>query len=106
MGYYLDGKISAIFGTHTHVQTADERILEHGTGFISDLGMTGSENGILGMHKDNIITQFFTHMYSRKEPSNEFPYILNAIVFKIDTQTKKTVELKRLYLHYYGFDDI
>jgi 2',3'-cyclic-nucleotide 2'-phosphodiesterase len=106
MGYYLDGKVSAVYGTHTHVQTADERILEGGTGFISDLGMTGSENSILGMQKEGIITTFFTNMNTRKEPSNEFPYILNAIVLKVDTQTKKTVEIKRLYLHYYGFDDI
>lgn len=106
MGYHLDGKISALYGTHTHVQTADERILENGTGYISDLGMTGSENSILGMKKDGIISQFITNIHARKEPSTKYPYMINAIVFTIDLKSKKTTNVKRLYNRYYGFDDM
>ena len=61
MGWYLDGKVSAVYGTHTHVQTADERLLHEGTAFITDLGMTGSYGGVIGMKKGDIIHRFTTH---------------------------------------------
>ena len=62
MGRYLDGRVSAVFGTHTHVQTADEQILPYGTAYITDLGMTGPTNGVLGVSYDIIISKFLTHI--------------------------------------------
>lgn len=67
MGYYVDGKASLIFGTHTHVQTADRRILAGGTGYITDIGMTGPYNGVLGVEKDIIIQQYKTKRPIRYE---------------------------------------
>ncbi|MFQ7290677.1 MAG: TIGR00282 family metallophosphoesterase [Monoglobales bacterium] len=67
MGYFLDGKASAVFGTHTHVQTADEQILPEGTGYITDLGMTGASESILGMEKRVIIKRFLNSMPSKFE---------------------------------------
>lgn len=62
LGRYLDGRVSAVFGTHTHVATADEQILPHGTAYITDLGMTGPTDGVLGVSYDIIISKFLTHM--------------------------------------------
>ena len=58
MGWYLDGRVSAVVGTHTHVQTADERILPQGTAYLTDLGMTGSYAGVIGMNKADVIARF------------------------------------------------
>ena len=65
LGYYLDGKVTAIFGTHTHVQTADETILEKGTAYITDIGMTGPKNSVIGMDKDVSIKRFETTLPER-----------------------------------------
>ena len=65
MAYYLDGEITAIFGTHTHTQTADEQILEKGTAFITDIGMTGPKNGVIGMDKDAALKRFTTSLPER-----------------------------------------
>jgi metallophosphoesterase (TIGR00282 family) len=67
MGWYLDGRVSAVYGTHTHVQTADERILEKGTGFINDVGMTGSHDSIIGMTIETVLPKFLTSLPSRFE---------------------------------------
>ena len=67
LGYYLDGKVTAVYGTHTHVQTADERILEKGTGFINDVGMTGSHDSIIGMTIETVLPKFLTSLPSRFE---------------------------------------
>ena len=65
MGYYLDGKVSAIYGTHTHVQTADETILENGTGYITDIGMTGPIKSVIGMDVDASLKRFETGLPER-----------------------------------------
>ena len=67
MGWFLDGKISAVIGTHTHVQTADKRILPKGTAYMTDVGMTGPYDGVLGMKTDAIITKFLTSLPVRFE---------------------------------------
>lgn len=67
MGYYLDGKVSAVIGTHTHIQTSDERVLPNGTAFISDAGMTGPTDSVIGMRKEIIIERFLTQMPVRFE---------------------------------------
>ncbi len=81
MGWYLDGKVTAVFGTHTHVQTADERILPGGTAYITDIGMTGPYNSVLGVDKDIAVGRFLTLMNKRFEvaPGN---CILSGILIK------------------------
>lgn len=95
MGYFVDGKITAMFGTHTHVQTADEKILEKGTGYITDIGMTGPKNSVLGMDKDAALKRFLTALPEKyKIASGET--MLNACVFKIDDNTNKITEIVRI----------
>lgn len=97
MGWFMDGKLSAVFGTHTHVMTADNRVLPNGTAFISDVGMVGSENSVLGMVKEPIVHQFVTQLPIRKEPSTLPPFILNGIHMMIHPETGKAVSIERIY---------
>lgn len=95
MGYYLDGEVSAVFGTHTHVQTADEKILSSGTGYITDLGMTGPIHSVLGMDKSLIVNKFLNNMPVKFEVATgegEF----SGCVFEIDENTGKTVGIERI----------
>ena len=85
MAYFLDGKVSAVFGTHTHVQTADEVILPKGTGNITDLGMTGPQISILGRENNAIIKKFITGMPQKFEIANE--RTLYGCIFDIDEQS-------------------
>ena len=71
MGYFLDGKVTAVYGTHTHIQTADDRILKKGTGFINDVGMTGAHDGIIGMSIETVLPKFLTSLPSRFEVATE-----------------------------------
>ena len=92
MGYFLDGEITAIFGTHTHVQTADEQVLEKGTAYITDIG---PKNSIIGMDKEAALKRFLTALPERyKIATGEA--ILNAVVFKINDQTNKVEEIIRI----------
>lgn len=95
MGYYFDGRINAIFGTHTHVQTADERILAGGSGYITDLGMSGPTDGILGVDKECVLYRFLTKMPKRYVVSQGEIEIQGAI-FDIDPFAKKTLSVKRV----------
>lgn len=95
MAYYLDGRVSAIFGTHTHVQTADERILEKGTGFITDIGMTGPKNSVIGMDKDVALRRFLTSIPERYKLADG-ECMINAVVFDIDDENKKTKSIHRI----------
>ncbi len=92
-GFYLDGKISAIFGTHTHVQTSDIQILPKGTGYITDLGMTGPKDSVLGIKKEIIISRFKDNSTDKFEFSNS-PCIISGCVFEIDEKTGKTISVK------------
>ena len=95
MGYMLDGEITAMFGTHTHVQTADERILEKGTGYITDIGMTGPKVSVLGMDKEVALKRFLTALPEKyKVASGEG--MLNACIFKIDDNTNRVLEINRI----------
>lgn len=94
LGFYLDGRISAMFGTHTHVATADETILKNGTGYITDVGMTGVEESVLGVKKEIIIKKMLTKMPSR------FDYAageckMDCVLFSIDENTCKTESVRR-----------
>lgn len=96
LAYYLDGEVSAVFGTHTHVQTADERILNHGTAFISDVGMCGPIDSVLGVDKDIIIQGFLTGLpQSHKVAVGDS--VFSACLIEIDSSTKKAISIKRFY---------
>ena len=95
MGYMLDGKVTAVFGTHTHVQTADEKILEKGTAYITDIGMTGPEKSALGMDLDVALKRFLTALPEKYKVA-EGKTILNACLFKIDDNKNNVVEICRI----------
>ncbi len=96
MGHFLDGKVAGVFGTHTHVQTADERILSRGTGYISDLGMTGVEDSVLGVKKE-IILDFYYHAGKRyRFEKAEGEVWFNGCIFEVDPQTGKTTGIERI----------
>lgn len=96
MGYFLDGKASAVFGTHTHVQTADEQILPHGTGYITDLGMTGACHSVLGMDKRVILDRFVNGMPGRFELAAGKGQLCGCI-FEIDDDGS-CIGIERIYL--------
>jgi metallophosphoesterase (TIGR00282 family) len=81
LGWYLDGKVTAVVGTHTHIPTADARVLPGGTAYITDVGMTGARGGVIGMKKEQSIAVMRTHMPMRYEPSDEDPWI-NAVIIR------------------------
>lgn len=97
MGRFLDGKVSAVFGTHTHVQTADETIFKNGTGFICDLGMTGPIESILGMSQKIIIDRFLTSMPQKFEIAEGKGQFCGCI-FEIDEKTGKCINVERIFI--------
>jgi metallophosphoesterase (TIGR00282 family) len=97
MAWHLDGRVSAVVGTHTHVQTADERILTRGTAFITDIGMTGSLAGCIGMEKESVIARFLSPATPRPEHSKGDVRIC-AVLIDIDDSTGRAREISRLSL--------
>ena len=97
MGWYLDGRVSAVVGTHTHVQTADERILPKGTACLTDIGMTGSYSGVIGMNKADVIARFTTAVARRAEHSSGEVRIC-AVVVDVDDNSGRANEIRRLNL--------
>lgn len=95
LGLYLDGKVSAVFGTHTHIQTADEQILPHGTGYITDVGMTGPKNSILGV-KSEIIISRLKDKTCDKFVLADGECILNGVIFTVDEKSGQTVQVERV----------
>lgn len=95
MGWYLDGKVSAVVGTHTHVPTADEKILPNGTAFISDLGMTGPHESILGRKIDCVLKAIVTQMPTRFDVA-EKDVRINGVKIIVDSQTGKASSIKRI----------
>lgn len=91
----FDGRINVIFGTHTHVQTADLKILPGGTGYITDVGMTGPHDSVLGIKKEIIVDKFLTKLPRRFEVAHT-PCELNAVLFKLDTDKKRVVDTIRV----------
>jgi 2',3'-cyclic-nucleotide 2'-phosphodiesterase len=94
MGWFLEGQASAVLGTHTHVMTADERILPRGTAYLSDIGMVGPLDSIIGMQRGPIMTRFLTGMPERFEPENEGPGLFNAVLLEVDPATGKAKSIK------------
>ena len=95
MGYYLDGKITAMFGTHTHVQTADEKILENGTGYITDIGMTGPIKAVIGMDIAVSIKRFETTLPERYKLA-EGNCMLNGCIFEINDESCRVEKITRV----------
>lgn len=97
MGFYLDGRVAAVVGTHTHVQTADEQILEGGTAYITDLGMTGPKHSVLGVEPSLAIEKMRTNMPVRfQNPKGECS--LEGLLLEVDKKTKKAVSVERIRL--------
>ena len=94
LGWYVDGKVSALVGTHTHVQTNDARVLPNGTAYQTDIGMTGFYNGILGMQKESMIENFRTQLPTRFETPDQGPGQLNATFIETDDQTGHAKKIK------------
>ncbi|HYO63513.1 MAG TPA: TIGR00282 family metallophosphoesterase [Pyrinomonadaceae bacterium] len=97
MGWFLDGRVSAVWGTHTHVQTADERILPNGTAYLTDIGMTGSYSGVIGMERGDVIARFTSAVPRRAEHSKGDVRICAALI-DVDDETGRAREISRLNL--------
>lgn len=97
MGYFLDGKASVVFGTHTHIQTADAKILGNGTGYITDLGMTGARESILGMNKNIIIDRFVSGIPQKFELANGKGQFCGCI-FTVSENNGKCTDIERIYI--------
>lgn len=95
LGWFLDGEVSAVLGTHTHIQTADERVLPKGTAYITDVGMTGPYDSVIGRNKDRIIERFLTGMPTRFELGTE-EIELHAVLIEVDEKTGRALSIKRI----------
>jgi calcineurin-like phosphoesterase len=98
LGAYLDGRVSALIGTHTHVQTADEQVLPQGTAYISDVGMTGGHGGIIGVKTETVMPRYLTGLPSKFEVCDADPKI-NAVVIDIDDDLHRAANLIRINEH-------
>ncbi len=95
MGHFLDGRVTAVVGTHTHVQTADEQILANGTAYITDIGMTGPLHSVIGIKKELAIEKFLTHMPRRFEVAPG-PAVFCAVLIELDAALGKAVSIQRI----------
>jgi len=97
MGWHLDGRVTAVVGTHTHVQTADERVLPGGTAYITDVGMTGPHDSVIGVETQAALNRFLTALPQKFETATTNPR-LHAVVIEADAQTGRAVDIERLSL--------
>jgi len=95
MGRYLDGRVSAVLGTHTHVGTIDTKILRHGTGYVTDIGMTGPDDSIIGDDPEGVLQRFLTQMPHRLSVGRGRP-VLNAVMVEVDESTGRAVAIERI----------
>lgn len=95
MGYFLSGKVTCVFGTHTHVATADERILDEKTAYITDIGMTGPNDSVIGLKKEIALKRFLEKTYAKYECSDN-EACFNGIIVKTDDKTNKAVSIERI----------
>ena len=96
VSHYLDGRVSAVAGTHTHVPTSDTRVLPKGTGYVTDLGMVGAVHSVLGMEIQPVIQRFLTQLPNRFSPVDNGPAVFNSVLIRIDADTGHTLEIERL----------
>ncbi|MBN1222625.1 MAG: TIGR00282 family metallophosphoesterase [Candidatus Aminicenantes bacterium] len=94
LGWHLDGKVSAVIGTHTHVPTADERILPQGTAYITDIGMVGGYNTVIGIQKEQALQRFLTSRPQRFEPGKDGA-VFSAAFMEVDVLTGKALDIRR-----------
>ena len=99
LGRYLDGRVSAVVGTHTHVQTADEQIFPGGTAYMTDLGMTGPHDGVIGMQTPIVIERFLKGLAAKFEPS-EGEIRLNGLIVDLDEETGRAQRVERISIHH------
>ena len=95
MGWFLDGKVTAVYGTHTHVPTADQRILPAGTAYVTDIGMTGPYDSVIGVDKDQIIQKFLDQIPTRFEVAKENP-ILQSMLVRLDADNGHAISIERI----------
>jgi calcineurin-like phosphoesterase len=92
MGWYLDGRVTAVLGTHTHVPTADERVLPGGTAYMSDVGMTGPRDGVIGVKKEQAIKSLVDQMNVRFETAEDDPWLMGALIRCGSPRTAEAIE--------------
>jgi len=102
MGWYLDGIVTAVVGTHTHVQTADERVLPKGTAYLTDVGMTGPHDSVIGVEVEAVLGKFLTALPAKFETATGNPR-LNAVIVDADEQTGRATDIERLS---YGLEEL
>jgi metallophosphoesterase (TIGR00282 family) len=105
LGWHLDGRVAAVVGTHTHVQTADERLLPGGTAYITDVGMTGPHDSVIGVERGAIVQRFLTALPQRFETASENPR-LNAVIITADEATGHGVSIERLNLSLHDIETL
>jgi metallophosphoesterase (TIGR00282 family) len=105
MGWHLDGRVTAVIGTHTHVQTADERILPKGTGYLTDVGMTGPHDSVIGVEIEPALGRFLNALPARFETATGNPR-LNAVIIESDPQTGRATDIERVSLSAADIDEL
>lgn len=101
MGWFMDGKVSAVLGTHTHIQTCDEKILNRGTAYITDVGMTGPQDSVIGIRKEVALERFLTQIPWKFDVATE-DVQLQGVVVEVDSRTGKSMSIKRIRVPLYG----
>jgi metallophosphoesterase (TIGR00282 family) len=96
MAYYLDGRVSAVVGTHTHVPTSDTRVLPKGTAYVTDLGMCGALHSVLGMDTERVIERFLTQLPNRFDPTENGPAVFNSVLINIDPDSGRALHIERV----------
>ena len=96
LAYYLEGRVSGVVGTHTHIQTADERVLPKGTAYITDLGMCGSLNSMLGMQKEAIMRHFLTQLPVKFTVDGDPPFVLSGAWIEVDADSGRATAIERI----------
>ena len=95
LGWYLDGRVSAVLGTHTHVGTVDAKVLPGGTGYLTDVGMTGPINSVIGSNVDAVLDRFLTGMPQRLNVATG-PVVMNSVLLDIDAETGRATAIQRI----------
>ena len=98
MKHYLDGRVSVIVGTHTHIPTADAQITKEGTGYVTDLGMVGARDSVIGLKKDAIIQKFLTQTPAKHEVEDQGKIEFDSVLVEIDERTGKTLNIEQMIL--------
>lgn len=95
-GFYVDGQVSALLGTHTHIPTADEKILPNGTGYITDIGMVGPVDSVLGVKKEGVIETYLTQISGQHEMLDDGEVVVNAVIVEVDEKSGKCTSINRV----------